>query len=50
MEDGTELLLNMTDSPLIIDATGSSKSSGSTDTDRTMEKGRRTDSVASNNV
>ena len=40
MEDGTELLLNMTDSPLIIDATGSSEVfSGSTDTDRTMEKG-----------
>ena len=40
MEDGTELLLNMTDSPLIIDATGSSEVfSGSTDTNRTMEKG-----------
>ena len=32
--------LNMTDSPLIIDATGSSEVfSGSTDTNRTMEKG-----------
>ena len=40
MEDGTELLLNMTDSPLIIDATGTAEVfSGSTDIVRTMEKG-----------
>ena len=40
MEDGTELLLNMTDSPLIIDASGTTEVfSGSTDTTRTMEKG-----------
>jgi hypothetical protein len=40
MKDGTELLLNMTDSPLIIEATGSNEAfSGSMDPQRTIEKG-----------
>ena len=41
MEDGTELLINMTDAPLIINASGGTEVfSESSNTTRTLEKGQ----------